>query len=102
MGDNSLFKALALATQLGFAVAGPLVVFIAGGVWADNQLHTTPWLFFLGLVLGLVSAAAALYQLATTGSRKNPKTTTKISGNSGDTPGPQDSAGTDPADSTRN
>ena len=64
MSDNGMLKALALASQLGFAVAGPLVVFIAGGVWADSQFGTKPWLFFLGLVLGIVSAGAALYQLA--------------------------------------
>jgi uncharacterized membrane protein len=58
-------KALALATQLGFAVACPLVVFIAGGVWADNRLGTGPWLFFLGLLFGILAAAAALYRLAT-------------------------------------
>jgi F0F1-type ATP synthase assembly protein I len=64
MGNNGMLKALALATQLGFAVACPLVAFIAGGVWADGQLGTRPWLFFLGLLLGLLAAAGALYQLA--------------------------------------
>ena len=77
MGDNGMLKALALATQLGFAVAGPLVVFIGGGVWADSQLGTKPWLFFLGLILGVVSAGAALYQIATAPSRKSPKSGTR-------------------------
>jgi hypothetical protein len=58
-------KTLALATQLGFAVACPLVVLIGGGVWADDRLGTTPWLFFLGLVLGLLAAGGALYRIAT-------------------------------------
>lgn len=66
MGDDKgMMKALALATQLGFAVAGPLLIFIAGGVWLDGALGTAPWLFFLGLALGIVSAGAALYQIAT-------------------------------------
>ena len=64
MGDSGLLKALALATQLGFAVACPMVVFIAGGVWADQKLGTGHWLFFLGLALGIMSAGAALYQIA--------------------------------------
>src|SRR5690349_691396 len=63
--NRSMLKALALATQLGFALAGPLVVFIGGGVWLDGVLGTRPWLFFLGLVLGIGSAGAALYQIAT-------------------------------------
>ena len=65
MGGDGLLKALALATHLGFAVACPMVVFIAGGVWADDRLGTRPWLFFLGLLFGLLAAAAALYRLAT-------------------------------------
>src|SRR5436190_7370684 len=64
MGDKGLGKAAILATQLGFSVACPLVAFIAGGVWADNKLGTKPWLFFLGLVIGLLAAGAALYQIA--------------------------------------
>jgi F0F1-type ATP synthase assembly protein I len=62
--DRGSLKALALATQLGFAVAGPLLVFIALGVWADGQFGTKPWLFFVGLLLGVVSAGAALFQVA--------------------------------------
>lgn len=66
MGDDKgMLKALALATQLGFAVAGPLVVFIGGGAWLDSTLGTKPWLFFVGLVLGILSAGAAFYQIAT-------------------------------------
>src|SRR6476659_6292862 len=73
MGDKGTMKALALASQFGFAVAGPMLLFIGGGVWADNQFGTKPWLFFLGLILGLVSAAAALYQVATLQSKDSAK-----------------------------
>jgi F0F1-type ATP synthase assembly protein I len=99
MGDNSLFKVLALATQLGFAVAGPLVLFIGGGVWLDSQLHTSPWLFFLGLALGLLSAGAALYQVAVVGSRSNSATTPRRTRTRID-PGNND-AGTDHASDER-
>jgi hypothetical protein len=68
--DNAFLKALALATQLGFTVACPLVLFIGGGAWADQRLGTAPWLFFLGLVLGLVMAGFALFQLASVPTRK--------------------------------
>jgi F0F1-type ATP synthase assembly protein I len=64
MGDKGLMRAAILATQLGFSIACPLVALIAGGVWADGRLGTRPWLFFLGLVLGLLAAAAAFYQVA--------------------------------------
>jgi len=77
MGDRSGLRALALATQLGFAIAGPLVVFVGGGAWLDAQLHTRPWLFMLGLLLGLLSAGAALWQIAVVGSQKNTSTTAR-------------------------
>jgi len=70
MRDNGFVKALALASQLGFAVACPLVVFIAGGVWADDQLGTRPWLFFLGLLVGVVAAGYALFQIAAVGGKR--------------------------------
>ena len=65
MRDNGLVKALALAAQMGFAIACPMVVFIGGGAWLDNQLGWSPWLLFLGIALGVMSAGALFYQLAT-------------------------------------
>ncbi len=62
--DRGSTTALALVAQLGFSIAVPMVVFIGGGAWLDGQFHTAPWLLFLGVFLGLISAGAALYQLA--------------------------------------
>jgi len=80
MGDKGTLRALALASQFGFAVAGPMLLFIGGGVWADNQFGTKPWLFFVGLILGILSAAAALYQVATSqgnGTARPPRNVTR-------------------------
>jgi F0F1-type ATP synthase assembly protein I len=62
--------ALALVAQLGFSIAVPMVVFIGGGAWLDGQFHTAPWLLFLGIFFGLLSAGAALYQLAKVPTRR--------------------------------
>ena len=70
MRNNELAKALALATQLGFAVACPMVVFIAGGAWLDNKLGWSPLLLFVGIILGIASAAGLFYQLATATTRR--------------------------------
>ena len=70
MRDNAFLKALALASQLGFTVACPLVLFVGGGAWADDRLGTRPWLLFLGLALGITLAGFALYQLATVPTRR--------------------------------
>lgn len=62
--DRGSTTALALVAQLGFSIAVPMVVFIGGGAWLDGQFRTSPWLLFVGIFLGLLSAGAALYQLA--------------------------------------
>lgn len=69
--NNSLARALALATQLGFAVACPMVVFIAGGAWLGTRLGWMPWLLLLGVLLGVLSAGAALYQLISVQDRQS-------------------------------
>ena len=61
---TSLASSLALATQLGFSVACPMVVFIGGGAWLGNRLGWGPWLLLVGVILGLASAAALFFQIA--------------------------------------
>jgi hypothetical protein len=61
---NSLASSLALATQLGFSVACPMVVFIGGGAWLGNRLGWGPWLLLVGVVLGIASAGALFFQIA--------------------------------------
>lgn len=65
MQDNGLARAMAMAAQLGFAIACPMVFFIGSGAWLDNKLGWSPWLLFLGIVLGVASAGGLFYQLAT-------------------------------------
>ena len=77
MGDKGLGKAAILATQLGFSVACPLAAFIAGGVWADGKFNTKPLFFFLGLIIGVVAAGAALYQIAVAQPNKRSSTVVK-------------------------
>jgi F0F1-type ATP synthase assembly protein I len=64
-GDNrALTTALVLATQMGFSIACPMVIFIGGGAWLDNQLGWGPWLLLIGIIVGLASAAGLFYQIA--------------------------------------
>lgn len=80
MRDNSLAQALAMAAQLGFSIAVPMLVFIGGGAWLDSTLGTKPWLLFLGILLGVLAAGGALFRLSSlSSSRKPPSGTTRVS-----------------------
>lgn len=73
-GSNSASwtTVLALVSQLGFSIACPMVIFIGGGAWLDSKLGWTPWLLLLGMILGIGTAGAAFYQIATLTTRKRP------------------------------
>ena len=65
MKDSGFARALALTAQLGFSIACPLVVFIAGGAWLDSRLGWSPWLLLTGVLLGVIVAGGLLWQLTT-------------------------------------
>jgi hypothetical protein len=65
MRDSAWVRAVAVAAQIGFSIACPMVVFIGGGAWLDSRLGWSPWLLLLGVVLGVVTAGGLFYQLAT-------------------------------------
>lgn len=68
--ESHLGESLALAAQFGFSVACPMLAFIGGGAWLDNRLHTMPLLLFVGVVLGLATAAGLIYQVANVQSKQ--------------------------------
>jgi ATP synthase protein I len=59
-GWKDVIWALALATQVGGAIAVPVLLGLAVGWWIDNRLHTLPWitllLTFVGVVVGPIIA----------------------------------------------
>ncbi|MCK5513393.1 MAG: AtpZ/AtpI family protein [Deltaproteobacteria bacterium] len=48
-----------IGIQIGFAIA----IGVIAGVYLDQWLSTAPWLTLLGLLIGLVSGFARLYQI---------------------------------------
>lgn len=61
--DRNQLRLLAIASQLGFGIAGPLIVFIAGGVFLDKKIGTSPLFLLVGVVFGLIGAGYAMYDL---------------------------------------
>ena len=61
--DRSTMQAMGIASELGFALACPLIACVGGGYWADGQLGTKPLLVLAGIVGGMVVAFGTLYNL---------------------------------------
>ena len=40
----------------------PSIGLMLVGRWADLMLHTKPWLMFVGIIVGLATAAGLIYQ----------------------------------------
>ena len=62
--DGSTFKTfyfLSLAWQLGFIIVVPIVGFLLIGRWLDGIFGTEPFLFILGIILGLVMTVFEVY-----------------------------------------
>ncbi len=56
--NNDLMKKwgmVNLATEFGFIIALPLVVFALLGKWLDGKWGTFPWLTLAGIVLAITS-----------------------------------------------
>jgi len=56
---------MAVAGELGFGVAGPLVVCTGLGWWLDGQLGTGHLFVLTGLLVGIISIIGTFYRLAT-------------------------------------
>jgi len=61
--DQNQIRLLAVASQLGFGIAGPLIVFIVGGIFLDKKVGTSPLFLLIGVVFGMIGAGYAIFDL---------------------------------------
>jgi len=61
--SRTLWRTLAIVTETGFTIATAIALGVIGGAWLDSHLHTRPWFFLLGLMVGFLSAGYSLYRL---------------------------------------
>ena len=61
--DQNQLRLLAIASQLGFGIAGPLIVFIVGGIFLDKKAGTSPLFLLIGVVFGMIGAGYAIFDL---------------------------------------
>jgi F0F1-type ATP synthase assembly protein I len=80
MRDRDSITALGIASELGFGIAGPMVVCTGLGWYLDGQFGTGHWLVMLGLLLGLMGAGYTFYRLATAFPARKPGAAAKQAG----------------------
>ena len=56
------FKALALAWELGYTIAVPIVVLALLGRLADKAWGTSPWLLLFGIVVSITFSSWLIYR----------------------------------------
>ncbi len=61
--DPKTLRMFALASQLGFSLAAPLVFFIGGGILLDRKVGTTPLFLLVGVILGMIGAGYGLWDV---------------------------------------
>ncbi|MBI4789890.1 MAG: AtpZ/AtpI family protein [Chloroflexi bacterium] len=61
---------IAVIMQLGAAVVAGTLVPLFVGLWLDSVLRTTPWITLVSVVVGVITAIAAVYRIITTQYKK--------------------------------
>lgn len=51
---------IAIAATAASSLIMPIIVLSVGGWWLDGKLHTSPWLAFTGVLLGLAAGVTSL------------------------------------------
>ncbi len=59
----ALFSAYSLVSELGFIIAGPVVLMGIGGAYLDKYLGTSPLFMLLGFLLSFVVSSAGVWSV---------------------------------------
>ena len=55
-------RTLGALSAVGLSFVLAIVIGVAGGIWLDRRLGTSPWLFFLGTGLGFAAGVVNIYK----------------------------------------
>lgn len=62
---NPLWSSLALAWELGYTIAIPIVILGLLGRFLDKRLDTSPWLLLTGIFLSIFISTIGIYYKTT-------------------------------------
>lgn len=55
-------RSLGALSAVGISFVLAIAIGVGGGIWLDRQLGTSPWLLFLGLILGFAAGVVNIYK----------------------------------------
>ena len=55
-------RTLGALSAVGISFVLAIAIGVGGGIWLDRQLGTSPWLLFLGLILGFAAGVVNIYR----------------------------------------
>ena len=60
--ETKNIKVWALAGELGYTIAIPIVFFALAGRFADRTFGTTPWLLIVGILISIFASTYLIYR----------------------------------------
>ncbi len=69
--DFKAIKNLTYVSQVAFIMLTPILLGIYAGNFLDEKLGTSPWILFVGIILGVSSAFLSLYKFVMKVSKDN-------------------------------
>jgi ATP synthase protein I len=69
--QGEALRSIGVLASAGWSFVFAILIGLAGGYFLDRALGTSPWLFFLGFLVGFAAGVANLYRAATAASDSN-------------------------------
>ena len=69
--DFKAVKNLTYVSQVAFIMLTPILLGIYAGNYLDEKLGTSPWILFVGIILGVSSAFLSLYKFVMKAAKDN-------------------------------
>jgi len=58
-----MWRIAARYSSIGIQVAACVAIGVLGGLWLDDHFGTTPWLFWIGLAVGVTAAGRSVWRV---------------------------------------
>ena len=71
--QGEALRSIGVLASAGWSFVFSILIGLGGGYFLDRVLHTSPWLFFIGFLIGFAAGVANLYRaVASTSNRPKP------------------------------